>query len=77
MTSVTFIPASVKSKALAPLYRHEKRLKSCMCYKKYIIFTIYIDIFSTRASEVPVRTGTSHPLRQIHRSIRYPGTSVS
>ena len=34
MTSVTFTPASVKNKALAPLYRHEKRLKSCMCYKK-------------------------------------------
>ena len=36
MTSVTFTPASVKSKALAPLHRHEKRLKSCMRYKKYI-----------------------------------------
>ena len=33
MTSVTFTPASVNSKALAPLHRHEKRLKSCMCYK--------------------------------------------
>ena len=37
MTSVTFTPASVKSKALTPLHRHEKRLKSCMCYKKCII----------------------------------------
>ena len=34
MTSVTFTPASVKSKALASLHRHEKRQKSCMCYKK-------------------------------------------
>ena len=37
MTLVTFTPASVKSKALAPLYKHEKRLKSCMCYKKLIL----------------------------------------
>ena len=41
MTSVTFTTASVKSKALAPLYRHEKRLKSCICYKKeYFILNI-------------------------------------
>ena len=30
---VTFTPASVKSKALAPLHRHEKLLESCMYYK--------------------------------------------
>ena len=36
MTSVTFTPASVKTKALAPLYRHEKRLKSHMCYKNIV-----------------------------------------
>ena len=34
-------------------------------------------IFGMGASEVPVRTGISHPLPQIHRSIRHPGTSVS
>ena len=28
-----FTSAAVKSKFLAPLHRHEKRLKSCMCYK--------------------------------------------
>ena len=37
MTSVTFPPAAVKSKVLAPLHRYEKRLKSYMCYKKNII----------------------------------------
>ena len=33
MASVTFTPAAVKSKVLAPHHRHEKRLKSFMCYK--------------------------------------------
>ena len=42
MTSVTFIPASVKSKVSAPLHKHEKRLKSCMCYKN-ICYICFID----------------------------------
>ena len=37
MMSVTFTPAAVKSKVLAPLHGYEKRLKSCMCFKK--VFT--------------------------------------
>ena len=44
MTSVTFTPASVKSKAFAPLHRHEKRLKSCMYYEK--IFNRCIRIYA-------------------------------
>ena len=40
MTSVTFTPASMKSKALASLHRHEKRLKSCMCYKKFFMVQV-------------------------------------
>ena len=37
MTSITFTPAAVKSKILTPLHRHEKQLKSCMCYKKMFL----------------------------------------
>ena len=46
ITSVTFTPDSVKSEALAPLHRHEKRLKSCMCYKnRYYISVLWIPSF--------------------------------
>ena len=31
---VTFTSAAVKSEVLLPLHKHEKWLKSCMCYKK-------------------------------------------
>ena len=48
MKSVTFTPASVKSKGLAPLHRDEKRLKSCMCYK--------IVYYVPRQSSVDVHT---------------------
>ena len=40
MTLVTFTSADVKSKVLAPLHRHEKRLKSGMSYKKVFILIL-------------------------------------
>ena len=63
MTSVTFTPAAVKSTDLAPLHRHEKRLKSCMCYT--IVYyaprgrkgTLLTSTENTRVEEVPLPRG--------------------